>query len=171
MSGILKPEITAIAIKNGWDPVKLLSIFSGTYFYTYALAQLIVGPIVDSLGVRRAGFIFLLVMTFGTLMMSVDDAWVLVIGRLLVGFAASVAYLSFHRASSYYYPKESQGLLTAVAIVVGNTGSLASTYPLRTNASQSRDEVNDDFLRGNNATDSYNAVQNRYTRFARSVQN
>jgi len=131
MSGILKPEITAIAIKNGWDPVKLLSIFSGTYFYTYALAQLIVGPIVDSLGVRRAGFIFLLVMTFGTLMMSVDDAWVLVIGRLLVGFAASVAYLSFHRASSYYYPKESQGLLTAVAIVVGNAGSLVSTYPLR----------------------------------------
>ena len=131
MSGILKPEITFIAIKNRWDPVKLLGIFSGTYFYTYALAQLIVGPIVDSLGVRRAGFIFLLVMTFGTLMMSVDDAWVLVIGRLLVGFAASVAYLSFHRASSYYYPKESQGLLTAVAIVVGNAGSLASTYPLR----------------------------------------
>lgn len=131
MSGVLKPELTDIAIKNGWDPVKLLGIFSGAYFYTYALAQLIVGPIVDSLGVRRAGFIFLLLMTIGTLMISMDDVFVLIIGRLLVGFAASVAYLSFHRVASYYYPRERQGLLTAIAIVIGNIGSLISTYPLR----------------------------------------
>lgn len=131
MSGVLKLEITAIAMKEGVPPGRLLGIFSGAYFYTYALAQIFVGPIIDSLGVRKAGSTFLLLLAAGTLIMSIPETSFLISGRLLVGFAASVAYLSYHRATSHYFSKDKQGTLTAVAIIVGSLGSLISTYPFR----------------------------------------
>lgn len=131
MSGVVKPEIADIAERGGLDPGQFLGVFAAAYFYSYALAQLAVGPLVDSLGVRRASSILLAVMSVGTLLISLQSPMILIIGRLLVGFAAAVAYLAFHRAASFYYPKERQGILAATALCVGNIGSMASTYPLR----------------------------------------
>jgi len=130
-SGVLKPEIEQIALSNGLRPERLLGLFASAYFYAYAFAQLLVGPLIDSLGVRRATSLFLALMSAGTLLVSSGDPLMLVVGRFLVGFSASVAYLAYHKATFLYFSKERQGVLAAIAIVVGNAGSLASAYPLR----------------------------------------
>ena len=131
MSGVMKYEIVALANYYLIDPKFLLSIFPSAYFYAYASAQLFVGPMVDSYGVKRIGALMIGLMGFSAMIMALPSVIALVAGRFLVGATAAVVFLASQRVASQSFPAFSQAIVTALLLAIGNLSSLVATYPLR----------------------------------------
>jgi len=131
MTGVMEREVSELAREFGWDSQVLLSLLSSLYFYTYALSQFAVGSLVDFLGIGRVATPLLALMAFATLLMVTPSPPTLMLSRVLVGFSAAVAFLSYQRSLSLYYRRDEQVRATAVALVVGNVSAMLATYPLR----------------------------------------
>ncbi|MFN3268482.1 MAG: MFS transporter, partial [Zestosphaera sp.] len=131
MTGVMKSEIDQIALKNNIDPDLLLAVLTSAYFYAYTLAQLFIGVLLDSFGIKRIGTLFATIMFAGTFMMYFMSPQSLILGRAVVGFSCAVAFLAYQRATSLSYGREMQGRLTSYALVVGNLSAIIATYPLR----------------------------------------
>ncbi len=131
MTGVMKPEVDVYSRYYGVDPSLLLAVMSSAYFYTYAVSQLFIGPLVDYYGVRRAGSIMLAILGLATVVMSLPNPWALIVGRAFVGFSATVAFISYMRSSALYFRLEHQGRLSSYALMVGSISTVFATYPLR----------------------------------------
>lgn len=131
MTGVMKVEIDYVALLYGINPDVLLALLSSSYFYSYTLAQLFVGTLTDAFGIKRVGALFAVIMGAGALLMSLMSPVTLILGRVLVGFSATAAFLAYQRASSLAYSREHQGRLTSYLFVLGNLSTLIATYPLR----------------------------------------
>ncbi len=131
MTGVMEGEVSELAREFSWDPQVLLSLLSSLYFYTYALSQFAVGSLVDYLGIGRVATPLLALMAFATLLMVIPTPPLLLLSRVLIGFSATVAFLSYQRSLSLYYRRDEQVRATAVALVVGNVSAMLATYPLR----------------------------------------
>ncbi len=131
MTGVMKVEIDYVALLYGVNPDVFLAFLSSSYFYSYTIAQLFVGALTDAFGIKRIGALFAVIMGAGALLMSLMSPVTLILGRVLVGFSAAVAFLAYQRASSLAYSREHQGRLTSYALVLGNLSTLIATYPLR----------------------------------------
>lgn len=131
MTGVMKSEIDQIALESNTDPDLLLAVLSSAYFYAYTLAQLFVGILIDSFGIKRVGSLFAILMLAGSFMMYLMSPYSLILGRAVVGFSCATAFLAYQRATSLNYSREMQGRLTSYALVVGNLSAMVATYPLR----------------------------------------
>ncbi len=131
MTGVMKPEVDVYSSYYGLDPSVLLAVMSSAYFYTYALSQIFMGPMVDYYGVKRSYLIMLLLLGVGTMVMSLPSPWTLIIGRSLIGFSASVVFLSYMRSSALYFSLGEQGMLSSYILMVGGISTILTTYPLR----------------------------------------
>ncbi|MEM0015162.1 MAG: MFS transporter [Zestosphaera sp.] len=131
MTGVMKVEVDRVASVHNVSPDVLMALLSSAYFYAYTVAQLFVGALTDTFGIKRVGFLFGVVMCAGGLIMCLMTPASLIIGRFLVGFSAAAAFLAYQRASSLSYDAGHQGRLTSYALTLGNLGGLAATYPLR----------------------------------------
>ncbi len=131
MTGVMKVEIDSIAELYNVNANVLLALLSSAYYYAYTIAQLFVGVLLDTYGVKRIGALFFTILSVGTLLMLLASPAALIIGRILIGFSASVAFLSYQRVSSLSYDKAFQGRLTSYALMAGNFSALLATYPLR----------------------------------------
>ncbi|MEM4031690.1 MAG: MFS transporter [Zestosphaera sp.] len=131
MTGVMKSEIDQIALESSIDPDLLLAILSSVYFYAYTLAQLFVGVLIDSFGIKRIGSLFAILMFVGTFMMYFMSPQFLIFGRAVVGFSCATAFLAYQRATSLSYSSKMQGKLTSYALLVGNLSAMIATYPLR----------------------------------------
>jgi len=131
MTGVMEREISELARGSGWDPQVLLSVLSSLYFYTYALSQFAVGSLLDYLGIGRVVAPLLALMGFATVLIAVPSPPLLILSRALVGFSATVAFLSYQRSLSLYFRRDEQVWATSLALVVGNVSAMLATYPLR----------------------------------------
>lgn len=131
MTGVMEREVSELAREFGADPQLMLSLLSSLYFYTYALSQFAVGSLLDYFGIGRVATPLLALMSFATLLMATRIPLLLMLSRVLVGFSATAAFLSYQRSLSLYYRRDEQVGATAVALVVGNLSAMLATYPLR----------------------------------------
>lgn len=131
MTGVMKVEVDSVASAYNVSPDVLMAFLSSAYFYAYTVAQLFVGALTDTFGIKRVGLLFGILMCVGSIIMCLMSPASLIIGRALVGFSAAVAFLAYQRASSLSYGNEHQGRLTSYALTLGNVGGLVATYPLR----------------------------------------
>lgn len=131
MTGVMKVEVDSVASAYNTSPDVLIAFLSSAYFYAYTVAQLVVGALTDTFGIKRVGFLFGVLMCVGSIIMCLMTPASLIVGRALVGFSAAVAFLAYQRASSLSYGSEHQGRLTSYALTLGNVGGLVATYPLR----------------------------------------
>jgi MFS family permease len=131
MTGVMKVEIDSIAELYKVDANVLLALLSSTYYYAYTVAQLFVGVLLDTYGVKKIGALSSAILSVGALLMLLMSPATLIIGRILIGFSASAAFLSYQRISSLNYDKVFQARLTSYALLVGNLSALLATYPLR----------------------------------------
>ena len=131
MTGVMKPEVDVYSSYYGISSSLLLAVMSSAYFYAYGFSQLFMGPLVDYYGVKRACSSMLLLLSIATVVMSIPNPWTLIVGRSLVGFSASIAFLSYMRTSALYFGIGSQARLASYALVVGGISTILATYPLR----------------------------------------
>ncbi len=131
MTGVMKMEIDSIAELYKVDANVLLALLSSAYYYAYTIAQLSVGVLLDTYGVKKVGALLSAILSVGALLMLLMSPATLIVGRILIGFSASAAFLSYQRISSLSYDKVFQARLTSYALVVGNLSALLATYPLR----------------------------------------
>lgn len=131
ITGVLKPELQVISAQTGFELALLSSLMASAYFYAYSAMQLPGGVLADALGVRRYVALSGGVMALGALLFSSAVPTLMLIGRFLIGGGAAAVYISIQRVIGVYAEKKRGGLLTGLALSVGNLGALFATVPAR----------------------------------------
>jgi len=131
VTGVLQPELAALAERWGWDPRAFMALAASAYFYTYALMQLPAGVLADALGARRYAALSSALMALGSLLSAAGHPALVVAGRLVVGLGAAAIWVSIQRVIGVKAGKARGALLTGLALAVGGLGALASTLPAK----------------------------------------
>ncbi|MBC7114909.1 MAG: hypothetical protein PWR13_587 [Archaeoglobi archaeon] len=109
----------------------LIGLISSAYFYSYAVAQIPVGILADSIGPKRTLKIFSLIMALGTLIFAFGSSEaVLIAGRALIGFGAGGIFIPALRLFSYWFKPGEYATVTGMFMFSGNLGALFATAPL-----------------------------------------
>lgn len=131
MTGVMKPEVEYYASYYGVEPNLLLAVMASAYFYSYAVSQAFMGPLLDHYGIKRVGGSMLTVLGIATFLMCLPNPYALIIGRALIGVSAPVAFLSYMRASSLGFDANMQGRLSSYAPFAASLSTILASYPLR----------------------------------------
>ncbi|MGB9732197.1 MULTISPECIES: MFS transporter [Calditerrivibrio] len=108
-----------------------LGMLSGFYFYTFAAAQFPLGPILDKYGPKRTVVFFSFFTISGSLLFALAPSYIYaVIGRALIGFGVSCAYMATLKFLSIWFPRDQFATLSALSMAIGNLGALTATVPL-----------------------------------------
>ena len=109
----------------------VLGLMSGMYFYSYAVAQIPVGIMLDKIGSRKTLIVLGLVASIGNLLFSISPSVpVLAIGRGLIGFGVGGFYVSALKALAVNYDPKRYATLTGVLTSIGHIGAIAAASPL-----------------------------------------
>ncbi len=101
------------------------------YYYVYAAMQLPSGTVADTLGPRKTITFCLLITTAGSIIMALAPSFgVLYIGRLLVSFGASFAWLSALKVIMNWFRSHEVATVTGLAGAINNSGQLVAATPL-----------------------------------------
>ena len=109
----------------------VLGLMSGMYFYSYAVAQIPVGIMLDKIGSRKTLIVLGLVASLGNLLFSLSPSVpVLALGRGLIGFGVGGFYVSALKALAVNYNPKRYATLTGVLTSIGHIGAIAASSPL-----------------------------------------
>jgi len=109
----------------------VLGNLSATYFYSYTVMQIPSGLLADGIGPRRLSAVAALLAAAGTLMFGLaDQLWVAFAGRLLVGAAVGVAFVTCMKLAGHWFPANRFATVTGVALLLGNLGGVLAGVPL-----------------------------------------
>ncbi|MCS7104113.1 MAG: MFS transporter [Thermofilaceae archaeon] len=131
VTGVLLPEMEVLAERGGWDPRLFTALASSAYFYTYAAMQLPAGVLADALGARLYATLSIGLMASGSLLSTIGNPSLFILGRLLVGLGAAAIWISMQRIIGLKARKDRGGLLTGLGLMVGGIGSLFATIPAK----------------------------------------
>jgi sugar phosphate permease len=114
-------DITAVAFGS----------LGAVYFYIYAAMQLPSGTLADTLGPRKTIAAGLFVSAVGSTLMGLAPSFSMVyVGRLVVSFGVSVAWLSLIKIVMEWFHARERGTMVGLSGALANTGQLAATTPL-----------------------------------------
>jgi len=109
----------------------MLGALSSVYFYTYALMQIPSGIFSDTLGPRKTVTVGAVVMGIGTTIFALASSLVTCfVGRLLIGFGASVVMVNTMRVCVEWYKPNEMGLINGLTTTVGALGTMLAATPL-----------------------------------------
>lgn len=109
----------------------VLGNLSATYFYSYTVMQIPSGLLADGIGPRRLSASAALLAAVGTLMFGLADGlWMAFAGRLLVGAAVGVAFVTCMKLAGHWFPANRFATVTGVALLLGNSGGVLAGVPL-----------------------------------------
>lgn len=109
----------------------LLGNLSAAYFFSYTVMQIPSGLLADGIGPRRLSASAALLAAVGTLMFGLaDQLWVAFAGRLLVGAAVGVAFVTCMKLAGHWFPANRFATVTGVALLLGNLGGVLAGVPL-----------------------------------------
>ena len=109
-----------------------LGNLSAFYFYSYVAVQIPTGLLADRWGPRRVLALGAAVTAAGTLLFAVAPtvAWANA-GRLAIGAAAGVAFVSMLKLAGHWMPPRNYVLVSGVALLMGVVGATLAGVPLR----------------------------------------
>jgi len=112
------------------DSVQIANLAAMT-FYGYALMQLPVGIMVDTIGVRTICTVGMAVTAVGSILFGVTDVLMLsYLARLLVGIGTSTIIVSVMKLQSTLFPVNMYSTLSGLTSLFGNFGAFFATIPL-----------------------------------------
>lgn len=95
------------------------------YYYIYAPMQIPVGLLMDKYGPRRLLSLAAFCCSFGTyLYVCTDNIMIAELGRFLVGFGSSFAYVGTLKLASMWLPANRFGLVSGVCMALGMCGAV-----------------------------------------------
>lgn len=109
-----------------------LGNLSAFYFYGYVLIQIPTGLLADRWGPRRVLTLGAAVTAAGTLLFALapNVAWASA-GRLLIGTASGMAFVSMLKLASHWMPARRFALVSGIALTTGVVGATLAGVPLR----------------------------------------
>lgn len=119
-----------LTLDLGLDSVQIANLAAMT-FYGYALMQLPVGIMVDTIGVRRICTVGMIVTALGSLIFGMaDHVYIAYFARFLVGIGTSVIIVSVMKIQSTLFPSNMYSTLSGLTSLFGNFGAFFATIPL-----------------------------------------
>ncbi len=113
-----------------------VGILASVYLYAYTVMQIPSGLITDRFGPRRAASVFVLVLSFGSLLCAVSamdgvqNFGLMVVGRTFIGIGAAVISIPYMKVFANWFRKDMFSTLTGIALMVGNVGAICAAYPM-----------------------------------------
>jgi MFS family permease len=108
----------------------IIGVMSSAYFYSYAVAQLPVGVLADTIGSRKTVGLFALITLFGTLIFAfASNVMVLSIGRALIGFGGGGIFVPTQRILTRWFRTNEFAKMNGLLISIGTFGALVSSAP------------------------------------------
>ncbi|WP_338730243.1 MFS transporter [Haladaptatus sp. DJG-WS-42] len=108
-----------------------LGTLHAAFFYIYAALQLPSGVLVDRVGIRKTATLAVLIMSVGALAFSVADTYLLAFAsRALLGFGASVIYISILRFVANWFRPTEFATMNGLTVGVSGLGGILATTPL-----------------------------------------
>lgn len=109
-----------------------LGNLSAFYFYSYVAMQIPTGVIADRWGPRRLLIVGATVAAGGTALFALaPDIATASVGRLLVGAAVAVAFVSMLKLATRWFPPRQFALASGLALLCGVVGGVIAGVPLR----------------------------------------
>jgi len=108
-----------------------IGLMSSLYFYPYAVMQIPVGTLSDTLGTRKTATFFTLIAFLGASLFGMAANFEMaLVARLLMGIGVSGVYIPTLKILSQWFREQEFASLTGVLLAVGNFGAISSAYPL-----------------------------------------
>jgi MFS family permease len=109
-----------------------LGNFTAFYFYSYFLMQVPTGILADHWGPRKLLTAGSFIAACGTLLFASASSLILAdLGRLLIGGAAGVGYVSLLALATRWFPARFFATVSGLALFCGVTGAVSAGPPLR----------------------------------------
>ena len=127
VNAVLAPELTRELALGAAD----LGLLTSAYYFTFALAQLPAGVLLDRYGSRRVNAALLLVAAAGCVLHAFGRSFPeLAVGRALVGLGVSVCLMSAVKAFAQWLPITRLPLATNLLLMFGGLGAIVAAGPV-----------------------------------------
>ncbi len=109
----------------------ILGLMSAAYFYTYAIVQIPIGVLSDSLGARKTVTVFSFIAFIGTILFAfARDIQMLAIGRALIGLGLGGVFIPTLKVIAEWFLPNEFATLNGLLVAIGNLGGLVASAPL-----------------------------------------
>ncbi|MEL7569529.1 MAG: MFS transporter [Eubacteriaceae bacterium] len=128
----LSPAVVKINLQEAFGMTAMqYANLNSAYFYPYAIMQIPVGILADTLGARKTSVIGCVLMALGSIFFGLSPSFNLIIAaRILVGLGASVIFLSILKIQASWFEEKEFGTLTGMTTFIGNLGGAGAQGPL-----------------------------------------
>ncbi len=126
------PAVVALDLQEAFGiSAGLVGLLASTYFYSYAFIQFPGGLLSDSLGPRATVSLFLVIGAVGSVLFGASPSLELaLIGRVLVGFGAGMAFTPTMKILSHWFTVREFTRMTGLLVGLGGLGALTAAMPL-----------------------------------------
>jgi sugar phosphate permease len=108
-----------------------LGILGGAFFYSFALLQIPMGPLLDRVGPRMVVSYSVLVGALGAFLFGMGGSFTTVlIGRILIGAGMASVLVGAMKVFVLYFPPEKFATLLGTIVGIGTLGNIFATSPL-----------------------------------------
>lgn len=108
-----------------------IGLLTAAYFFTFALAQIPLGIMLDRFGPRRVNSALLCIAGAGAILFSFGHSRdALMAARGLIGLGVAGCLMSSFQAITLWYPKERWAFYNSAIMTVGGLGAVAGTGPV-----------------------------------------
>lgn len=110
---------------------KTLGILGGAYFYSFAILQIPVGPLLDRIGPRIIISSFSLIGAVGAILFALGESFTAVLtGRILIGAGMSPVLMGAMKVFVLRFPPGKFATLVGLLLSVGTLGNIFAATPL-----------------------------------------
>jgi MFS family permease len=108
-----------------------LGILGGAFFYSFALFQIPMGPMLDRIGPRFVVTFFPLIGALGAFLFAFGEFFTTVLwGRILIGVGMASILMGSMKVFTIWFPPEKFATLVGLILSVGTLGNIFATSPL-----------------------------------------
>ncbi len=108
-----------------------LGILGGAFFYSFALLQIPMGPLLDRIGPRLVVSYSVLLGALGAFLFGMGGSFTTVlIGRILIGAGMASVLVGAMKVFVLYFPPEKFATLLGTVVGIGTLGNIFATSPL-----------------------------------------
>jgi MFS family permease len=108
-----------------------LGILGGAFFYSFALLQIPMGPMLDRIGPRIVVTVFPLIGALGAFLFAFGRSFtVALLGRILIGAGMSCVLMGTMKVFTLRFPPEKFATLVGITFSIGALGNIFVTSPL-----------------------------------------